>query len=185
MLSLTFFLASFPGAQAEKKLKRAGAVHIRWAFPPLPEKAQAISQGLTVERDTSIENYGYHAFEIEFTIDRDPGNSQEFSFSTHLDIGTPALSSNCYFGIRTDLYGRGRGVSITRCGTHDLSNASIPPGCPEKKAWMVSTPVQGGFTEARYLFDWKKGSYTMRLGLEKEEKRGRWYGLWIIPLSRM
>jgi hypothetical protein len=113
MLSLTFFLASFPGAQAEKTLKRAGAVHIWWAFSSPPEKAHVKSQSLAVERNTSIENYGYHTFEIEFTIDRDPGNLQEFSFNTQLDIGTPALSNNCYFGIRTDIYGHGRGVSIT------------------------------------------------------------------------
>lgn len=60
--------------------------------------------------------------DIDLSILNDPSTSNVLFFSTQLSCGTTLLKNTFYFGIQTNVQGRGKGCLISRWGTRDLSN---------------------------------------------------------------
>jgi hypothetical protein len=151
-LSLCLFLAT--AAQADM---RGGGLYYGWSWP----------SGL----------FGMKSLEMSVRFDNDPTTSDVLFFSTELFCGTPKLRNTFYFGIQTNVQGRGKGLIYSRFGTLDPADAEIP-NTPE--AWSVSSSTEGGFVGVRRLYNWTAAPYILRIAQVRDDSIGRWYGFWLI-----
>ena len=89
-----------------------------------------------------------------------------------------------YYGIQTDVSdpltgkGRGKGLIFSRWKTRDLANANTAPD-----GWSESSGHEGDFIGVRRAYDWRAGSYRVRLAPDGKGENEEWFGLWITDLS--
>ena len=151
-LSLWLFVAT--AARADM---RGGGLYYGWSWP----------NGV----------FGMSSLEMSVRFDNDPVTSDVLFFATELFCGTPKLRNTFYFGIQTNVQGRGKGVIYSRFGTQDPADSEVP-NSPD--AWAVSSPTEGGFVGVRRLYNWTAGSYVLRIAAVRDDAAGRWYGLWLL-----
>lgn len=156
----TFVIAFFGAiiASTARGDMRGGGLYYSWSWPA--------SLG-----------YGMSSLEMTVRFDNDPSTSDVLFFATELFCGTPKLRNTFYFGIQTNVQGRGKGLIFSRFGTLDLANSET---AGTNDSWSVSSGTEGGFVGVRRLYDWTAKSYILRLSALRDDSAGRWFGLWLI-----
>lgn len=119
-----------------------------------------------------IVNFEYHV-DVELAY----GQHGLYHMVCHATIDGGAY----YFGLQTDVhdynqynYQRGKGLIFSRWGKRDVDDARIPDD-----GWIQESGHEGDFVGVRRNYDWSDGKYQMRLGLDVEDDRGKWLGVWI------
>ena len=123
---------------------------------------------------------------MDFDINRDPGHFSE-DHALVLIMGWGYISGTRFaFGLRTDVDKPGtdgsqrKGIVFNRWGTTDTSGHSRTTG----DGWTEAADVLGPFISVRRSFDWRKGSYSVRIAQDgDDEQDGRWYGMWLTDKS--
>lgn len=115
----------------------------------------------------------------DFTIHNDIGDWSDrhglYLFLMHNSIS----ETRFYFGLQTDVQGRGKGLIFSRWGTRDLSNARFSA----TDGWTQSSGHEGNFIGVRRSYEWKKGDYRVRIAPDGLESDGEWFSLWITDLA--
>ena len=115
----------------------------------------------------------------DFTIHNDVGDwSDEHGYYLIL-IQNEISGAGFYFGVQTDVQGRGKGVIFSRWGTRDLANAKWD----ETHGWTQSSGHEGDFIGVRRYYNWGQGDYRVRIAPEGRDADGEWFGLWITDLT--
>lgn len=116
---------------------------------------------------------------VEITIQNDVGDwSDQHGYNLILmqnNISEKAF----YFGLQSDVSGRGKGLLFSRWGTGDLANARYS----EAGGWTESSNIGGEFIGVRRLYDWGAGDYRARIAPDGLDSDGEWFSLWITDLG--
>jgi hypothetical protein len=137
---------------------RGGGLYFQWEWPA----------GL---------EFGIKSLDLDLRILNDPTTTDVLFFSTQLGCGTPDLFHVFYFGVQSNVQGKGKGLVFSRFGTLDLANAKTA-GTPD--SWSVSSSTEGGFVGVRRLYAWTSHAYDLRLSATNDDSVGRWFGFWVI-----
>lgn len=103
--------------------KRGGGLYFSWDWPA------DLADMYNLDMDLSILN--------------DPSTNDVLFFSTQLSCGTTLLKNTFYFGIQTNVQGRGKGCLISRWGTRDESNCETA-GTSDSPCRLVAGKKQSG-----------------------------------------
>ena len=114
----------------------------------------------------------------DFTIHNDVGDWSD-QHGLYLMLTNSTISDTLfYFGLQTDVQGRGKGAIFSRWETRDLANARYD----ETDGWIQSSGHEGDFIGVRRTYDWGKGNYRIRIAPDGLESDGEWFSLWITNL---
>lgn len=138
--------------------KRGGGLYFSWTWP-----AGAA--------------FGISRLDMDLWALNNPTTSDVLFFSTQLYCGTPTLRNTFYFGLQTNVQGRGKGMLFSRFGTTDETNAEKENG---SDAWSVSSNSEGDFVGVRKLVNWTAHHYTLSLRILRDDQVGRWFGFWLV-----
>jgi hypothetical protein len=141
--------------------KRGGGLYFSWGFP------------------ASKTGSGFNSMEIDLNNIGDPATDQGLFFASQLYCGTAKEKNTFYFGIQTNVQGRGKGIIFSRWGSRSLRDTSVAPGCGEKEAWNVSSDSEGGFIGVRRLTEWGGGRMSLVVAKKQDDLLGRWFGVWL------
>ena len=84
-----------------------------------------------------------------------------------------------YFGIQTDVQGKGKGAIFSRWETQNLNFARYS----DSEGWVQSSGHEGDFIGVRRSYDWGVGDYRARPAPDGTDPDGTWFGLWLTDLS--
>ena len=115
----------------------------------------------------------------EFTIHNDVGDWSENHGYYLILIQNSISDTGFYFGLQTDVNGRGKGVIFSRWGTRDLANARYS----DDGGWTESSGHEGDFIGVRRSYAWSAGDYRIRIAPDGLDSDGEWFGLWISELD--
>lgn len=121
-----------------------------------------------------VADYKMTQIDMDLTIVNDLETDVCLYYATQLSCGTPTSQTCFYFGIQTNLQGRGKGLLFSRWGTMDLANVKSP-GTPD--SWVEAGDYEGQFVGVRRLYNWTNHHYVLRLSssTEEDDEIGRWY----------
>lgn len=156
-LALLLFAAALTTANAYGDM-RGGGLYFGWSWPA------ALGLGMT-------------SLDMDLRVNNDPITTDVLFFSTQLYCGTQTLRNVFYFGIQTNVQGRGRGLIFSRFGTRDLANAET---AGTADSWSVSSGSEGDFIGVRRTYYWTAHHYVLRLRAMRDDSDGRWFGFWLI-----
>jgi len=126
--------------------------------------------------------HGLQSIDFDLTIHNDIDVRELPTVSgLYLILFMSAVSgTGYYFGIQTDVYdprigrGRGKGLMFSRWDTRDLYTVRVAPD-----GWSQSAGYEGDFVGVRKAYPWGAGNYRVRIALDGDDDKGRWFGLWI------
>ena len=115
----------------------------------------------------------------DITIHNDVGDwSDQYGYYLIL-VQNSISEAGFYFGIQTDVNGRGKGLIFSRWGTRDLANARFS----ETDGWTESSGHEGDFIGVRRSYHWRTGDFRVRIAPDGLEPDGEWFSLWITDLG--
>jgi len=158
-----FCLLSGGASDGGTQAKRGGGLYINWDWPP-------------------VIAFDIYNVDIDLSILNNPQTSNVLFFSTQLFCGTPMARTTFYFGLQTNVQGRGKGCLFSRWGTKDLANTRV---AGTSDSWSVSSPTEGGFVGIRRLLNWTTHRYCLRIRslAGQDDKIGRWFGFWVYDYN--
>lgn len=115
----------------------------------------------------------------DFTIHNDVGDWSEQDGYYLILTQNRISETGFYFGLQTDVNGRGKGLIFSRWGTRDLANARYS----ETDGWTESSGHEGDFIGVRRSYNWGIGDYRVRIAPDGLEPDGEWFSLWITDLG--
>jgi hypothetical protein len=163
LFTMVFSAGSAQGQENKSPAKRGGGLYFSWGFP-VPKA-----------------DPGYDSIEIDLNNINDPSTDQGLFFSTQLFCGTARERNTFYFGVQTNVQGRGKGVIMSRWGSRRLADTKVAPGCSERDAWSVSSDSEGGFIGVRRLVPWGEGRMSLAVARQQDDSQGRWFGITLLP----
>ena len=124
-------------------------------------------------------DYNITQLDMDLTIVNDLDTDVLLYYATQLNCGTPETQTVFYFGLQTNLQGRGKGLLFSRWDTLDLSNVKSA-GTPD--SWVEAGSYEGKFVGVRRLYNWTNHHYILRLTSlpEEDDEVGRWFHFTLV-----
>ena len=124
-------------------------------------------------------NYNITQLDMDLTIVNDLDTDVCLYYATQLNCGTQTDQTVFYFGLQTNLQGRGKGLLFSRWDTIDPANAK---GADTPDSWVEVGTYEGNFVGVRRLFNWTNHHYILRLTSlpEEDDEVGRWFHFTLI-----
>ncbi len=127
----------------------------------------------------SSADFNITQLDVDLTIVNDLDTNICLYYATELNCGTQSSQTHFYFGLQTNLQGRGKGLLFSRWDTTDSSNAK---GAGTPDSWVEVGTYEGNFVGVRRLYNWTNHHYILRLTSlpEEDDEIGRWFHFTLV-----